>query len=88
MFDYHKEAAEVSHMAALRNVSSDKELSNLAAVRTATSDNNIDAAGVSPSGRSRTGLRTQPFFIGVAGGTASGKTTVCDQLLQRLHDQV
>ncbi len=28
-----------------------------------------------------------PFFIGVAGGTASGKTTVCDQIMQRLHDQ-
>ena len=23
----------------------------------------------------------------VAGGTASGKTTVCDQIMQRLHDQ-
>ena len=22
-----------------------------------------------------------------AGGTASGKTTVCDQIMQRLHDQ-
>lgn len=29
----------------------------------------------------------QPFFIGVAGGTASGKTTVCDHIMQRLHDQ-
>ncbi len=28
-----------------------------------------------------------PFFIGVAGGTASGKTTVCDYIMQRLHDQ-
>jgi hypothetical protein len=26
------------------------------------------------------------FLIGVAGGTASGKTTVCDQIMQRLHD--
>eukprot|EP01025_Chloroclados_australasicus_P067595 TRINITY_DN9356_c0_g1_i3.p2 TRINITY_DN9356_c0_g1~~TRINITY_DN9356_c0_g1_i3.p2 ORF type:complete len:489 (-),score=30.53 TRINITY_DN9356_c0_g1_i3:237-1703(-) len=31
--------------------------------------------------------RKQPFFIGVSGGTASGKTTVCDQIMQRLHDQ-
>ncbi|EIE19251.1 putative uracil phosphoribosyl transferase [Coccomyxa subellipsoidea C-169] len=31
--------------------------------------------------------RAQPFFIGVAGGTASGKTTVCDKIMQRLHDQ-
>ena len=29
--------------------------------------------------------RSEPFFIGVAGGTASGKTTVCDQIIQRLH---
>jgi uridine kinase len=27
------------------------------------------------------------FVIGVAGGTASGKTTVCDAIMQRLHDQ-
>ena len=32
--------------------------------------------------------RTEPFFIGVAGGTASGKTTVCDQIIQRLHGTV
>ncbi|KAL3148876.1 hypothetical protein ABBQ32_001746 [Trebouxia sp. C0010 RCD-2024] len=37
--------------------------------------------------------RMLPFFIGVAGpltcagGTASGKTTVCDHIMQRLHDQ-
>ncbi|MEW5300765.1 MAG: hypothetical protein WDW36_003672 [Sanguina aurantia] len=30
--------------------------------------------------------RSQPFFIGVAGGTASGKTTVCDMIMQRLQD--
>eukprot|EP00899_Mesostigma_viride_P011822 jgi/Mesvir1/20640/Mv14862-RA.1 len=28
-----------------------------------------------------------PFIIGVAGGTASGKTSVCDQIIQRLSDQ-
>ncbi|KAL2632034.1 hypothetical protein R1flu_016720 [Riccia fluitans] len=27
-----------------------------------------------------------PFVIGVAGGTASGKTTVCDMIIQQLHD--
>jgi uridine kinase len=27
-----------------------------------------------------------PFIIGVAGGTASGKTTVCDMIIQKLHD--
>ncbi|KAF3505658.1 hypothetical protein F2Q69_00010166, partial [Brassica cretica] len=29
----------------------------------------------------------QPFVIGVAGGAASGKTTVCDMIMQQLHDQ-
>ncbi|KAG4395854.1 hypothetical protein AAZX31_19G045800 [Glycine max] len=29
----------------------------------------------------------QPFFIGVAGGTASGKTTVCNMINTQLHDQ-
>ncbi|WJX70855.1 Uridine kinase-like protein 5 [Trifolium repens] len=29
----------------------------------------------------------QPFFIGVAGGTASGKTTVCNLINTQLHDQ-
>ncbi|KAJ7538685.1 hypothetical protein O6H91_11G059400 [Diphasiastrum complanatum] len=28
----------------------------------------------------------QPFVIGVAGGTASGKTTVCNMIIQQLHD--
>jgi len=28
----------------------------------------------------------QPFVIGVAGGTASGKTTVCEMIIQQLHD--
>ena len=32
--------------------------------------------------------RSQPFFIGVAGGTASGKTTVCDAIMQKLGGQV
>ncbi|CAH2045190.1 unnamed protein product [Thlaspi arvense] len=29
----------------------------------------------------------QPFVIGVAGGTASGKTTVCNMIMSQLHDQ-
>ncbi|KAH7683252.1 Uracil phosphoribosyltransferase protein [Dioscorea alata] len=32
-------------------------------------------------------LPRQPFVIGVAGGTASGKTTVCDMIIEQLHDQ-
>eukprot|EP00887_Chlorella_sp_A99_P005349 scaffold1.g5349.t1 len=37
--------------------------------------------------RKRSGHRSEPFFIGVAGGTASGKTTVCDLISQRLQEQ-
>jgi len=29
----------------------------------------------------------KPFFIGVTGGTASGKTTVCQEIVNRLNDQ-
>merc|ERR1719147_395253 len=29
-------------------------------------------------------LRKKPFMIGVAGGTASGKSTVCDKLMEKL----
>ncbi|RVW25199.1 Uridine kinase-like protein 4 [Vitis vinifera] len=28
-----------------------------------------------------------PFSKGVAGGAASGKTTVCDMIIEQLHDQ-
>jgi len=31
--------------------------------------------------------RNKPFLIGVTGGTASGKTTVCDIIIQKLADQ-
>eukprot|EP00879_Flechtneria_rotunda_P011328 GHRR01011833.1.p1 GENE.GHRR01011833.1~~GHRR01011833.1.p1 ORF type:complete len:489 (+),score=128.33 GHRR01011833.1:1545-3011(+) len=41
--------------------------------------------GDEPPGKSP--HRRCPFVIGVAGGTASGKTTVCDKIMQRLHDQ-
>ncbi|XP_026392984.1 uridine kinase-like protein 4 isoform X2 [Papaver somniferum] len=32
-------------------------------------------------------VQRQPFVIGVAGGAASGKTTVCDLIIEQLHDQ-
>nr|GEW37067.1 uridine kinase-like protein 4 [Tanacetum cinerariifolium] len=32
-------------------------------------------------------MQKQPFIIGVAGGAASGKTTVCDMIIEQLHDQ-
>ena len=27
----------------------------------------------------------QPIFVGIAGGTASGKTTVCDEIFKRVR---
>ncbi|XP_020253531.1 uridine kinase-like protein 3 isoform X2 [Asparagus officinalis] len=32
-------------------------------------------------------IQRQPFLIGVAGGAASGKKTVCDMIIEQLHDQ-
>ncbi|KAF8414295.1 hypothetical protein HHK36_002297 [Tetracentron sinense] len=32
-------------------------------------------------------VNKQPFVIGVAGGAASGKTTVCDMIIEKLRDQ-
>mmetsp|Transcript_50052 Transcript_50052/g.160131 ORF Transcript_50052/g.160131 Transcript_50052/m.160131 type:complete len:475 (-) Transcript_50052:102-1526(-) len=37
--------------------------------------------------RTKSSAFQQPFIIGIAGGTASGKTTVCDRITQSLGDQ-
>eukprot|EP01124_Arcella_intermedia_P029173 TRINITY_DN60_c0_g1_i1.p1 TRINITY_DN60_c0_g1~~TRINITY_DN60_c0_g1_i1.p1 ORF type:complete len:266 (-),score=55.37 TRINITY_DN60_c0_g1_i1:89-886(-) len=39
------------------------------------------------SNTTETESRNRPFLIGVCGGTASGKTTVCDIITQKLDDQ-
>ncbi|GKV33056.1 hypothetical protein SLEP1_g41605 [Rubroshorea leprosula] len=54
----------------------------------------IDYVMEKASGPHFSGLRSptatsasrQPFVIGVSGGTTSGKTTVCDMIIQQLHD--
>lgn len=47
----------------------------------------FDAMSALPILRHASGsANREPFLIGVAGGTASGKTTVCDQIIQQLHD--
>ena len=46
----------------------------------------ISTGGSPVSGSSRARRREQAFVIGVAGGTASGKTTVCNKIMHRLHD--
>ncbi|GBF94831.1 uridine kinase chloroplastic [Raphidocelis subcapitata] len=53
----------------------------------ARTDSEVSASGGSPlSGGTRTRRREQAFIIGVSGGTASGKTTVCSRIMHRLHD--
>ncbi|KAL5125971.1 Uridine kinase-like protein 4 [Glycine soja] len=44
-------------------------------------------AGTEQPTTSTTDMYKQPFVIGVAGGAASGKTSVCDMIVQQLHDQ-
>ncbi|GAU33336.1 hypothetical protein TSUD_166010 [Trifolium subterraneum] len=70
--DYAMEAASGPHFSGLRLDArlSSSPTSSLAPNSTLTSDS----------------LLNQPFVIGVSGGTASGKTTVCDMIIQQLHD--
>ncbi|CAM8948378.1 hypothetical protein QQ045_017063 [Rhodiola kirilowii] len=45
-------------------------------------------ADAEPTSSSTTeSVTKQPFVIGVAGGASSGKTTVCDMIMEQLHDQ-
>ena len=57
-------------------------------------NSSVEASGASPShrlqavdGRSKTSSRG-PFLIGVAGGTASGKTSVCRKIMEALEQHV
>ena len=66
-------------------------------------NSSIEASGASPSprlqsrgspntpavnGRSKTSSSRGPFLIGVAGGTASGKTSVCRKIMEALEQHV
>ncbi|KAI3813121.1 hypothetical protein L1987_17837 [Smallanthus sonchifolius] len=55
-------------------------------------DDKIPAKSLNQSSTQSNGAPPQsrnkvPFIIGVAGGTASGKTTVCNVIISRLHDR-
>eukprot|EP01024_Parvocaulis_polyphysoides_P042756 TRINITY_DN3902_c0_g1_i2.p1 TRINITY_DN3902_c0_g1~~TRINITY_DN3902_c0_g1_i2.p1 ORF type:complete len:477 (-),score=52.82 TRINITY_DN3902_c0_g1_i2:194-1624(-) len=81
MFDYHK-----------RNFVESVPSSEIDAFQPLTTKNidqstSSDFGGMISQQVNRLKQRRCPFFIGVAGGTASGKTTVCNQIIQRLHDQ-
>ncbi|KAL6992768.1 Uridine kinase-like protein 1, chloroplastic [Sarracenia purpurea var. burkii] len=46
----------------------------------------VPASSPSSSTLTDSNVPKRPFVIGVSGGTASGKTTVCDMIIQQLHD--
>nr|GMC99503.1 uridine kinase-like protein 1, chloroplastic [Ipomoea batatas] len=79
--DYVMEAASGPHFSGLRL---DGLLSAASSPRSSNQTPTAFASSFTPppdfSGQK------QPFVIGVSGGTASGKTTVCDMIIQQLHD--
>ncbi|XP_074296507.1 uridine/cytidine kinase UKL1, chloroplastic-like [Silene latifolia] len=81
--DYVMEKASGPHFSGLRN---DGHLSS----PTASSSPRPSSATSTPFSSSFTPpdpkFPKHPFVIGVSGGTASGKTTVCDMIIQQLHD--
>ncbi|PIN09795.1 Armadillo/beta-Catenin/plakoglobin [Handroanthus impetiginosus] len=80
--DYGMEAASGPHFSGLRL---DGLLSASSASASPRASSAVDAAS-SFSAISDSAIHKQPFVIGVSGGTASGKTTVCDMIIQQLHD--
>ncbi|KAH0984572.1 hypothetical protein GBA52_011749 [Prunus armeniaca] len=74
--DYVMEAASGPHFSGLR-------LDGLLSSPPSASSSSPASAA---SNRADPNATKQPFVIGVSGGTASGKTTVCDMIIQQLHD--
>ncbi|CAM0911879.1 unnamed protein product [Alopecurus aequalis] len=80
------ESAVGAHFSGLRLDSRRLSSSSLpSSPSSATCNGTADASAAAPSGLASPTAR-QPFVIGVCGGTASGKTTVCDMIIQQLHD--
>ncbi|OVA17524.1 Uridine kinase [Macleaya cordata] len=74
--DYVMEAASGAHFSGLR----------LDGLRSSTSQTSPPSSSSSAT-LIENNAPKQPFVIvGVSGGTASGKTTVCDMIIQQLHD--
>ncbi|XP_028193242.1 uridine kinase-like protein 1, chloroplastic [Glycine soja] len=71
--DYVMEASSRSHFSALRL---DGQVPSSATAASSTLDSTLTLNS----------LPNQPFVIGVSGGTASGKTTVGNMIIQQLHD--
>ncbi|KAM7509798.1 hypothetical protein LguiB_008673 [Lonicera macranthoides] len=74
------EAASGPHFSGLR-------LDGLLSSSASSSSPRFSSSSASiPSTLADSNAPKQPFVIGVSGGTASGKTTVCDMIIQQLHD--
>lgn len=92
MFDFHRLAARNTPQKLTQEPDTPDTPSAMSeAAAAVSSDTATAAAGVGPlasqgSMTSNRRRRAAPFLIGVAGGTASGKTTVCDMIMQRLRD--
>ncbi|KAF5192274.1 Uridine kinase [Thalictrum thalictroides] len=79
--DYAMEAASSAHFSGLRLDGRLMSSSAPSSPHTPLLNNST----LSPSDDFSSSVK-QPFVIGVSGGTASGKTTVCDMIIQQLHD--
>ncbi|KAG7036739.1 Uridine kinase-like protein 2, chloroplastic [Cucurbita argyrosperma subsp. argyrosperma] len=79
--DYVMEAASGPHFSGLRL---DGRLSSPPSSSTSSPAHRYPAS--SSFAQADANTPKQPFVIGVSGGTASGKTTVCDMIIQQLHD--
>ncbi|XP_022843497.1 uridine kinase-like protein 1, chloroplastic isoform X3 [Olea europaea var. sylvestris] len=80
--DYVMEAASGPHFSGLR-------LDSLMSAAPSSSTSRSSSTPTTPSFSTPlvdSSVIKQPFVIGVSGGTASGKTTVCDMIIQQLHD--
>ncbi|KAK6155404.1 hypothetical protein DH2020_009652 [Rehmannia glutinosa] len=80
--DYVMEAASGPHFSGLRL---DGLLSATSASPSPRASGDFSPTSFSPPVNDPS-VHKQPFVIGVSGGTASGKTTVCDMIIQQLHD--
>ncbi|XP_047978870.1 uridine/cytidine kinase UKL1, chloroplastic-like [Salvia hispanica] len=82
--DYVMEAASGPHFSGLRLDSLRSAAPSLSSPR-ASAPLTPPSSAFTPADSSAAAQK-QPFVIGVSGGTASGKTTVCDMIIQQLHD--
>ncbi|XP_023879505.1 uridine/cytidine kinase UKL1, chloroplastic [Quercus suber] len=84
--DYVMEAASGPHFSGLRLDGLRSSPPSSSTSSPAAHRSPVPASAFSTSALTDSNAPRQPFVIGVSGGTASGKTTVCDMIIQQLHD--